>query len=217
MPERRVSLNRAGAVPRALAGAALAVALATAHGQSPLPRPLIFSCTSEGKPITSDRPIANCDGEQRITNPDGSAYRLVPRSQSEEERIAEAAKETPESAADNARATQARRDRILLTRYPNETRFDEARKEALDRLRASIREAESRISQLNADANKLASEAGLFAGKPLPARLKTAIDASDASLSAERLLLPERRAELVRVEKMYDDELARLKKLWATN
>ncbi len=173
-----------------------------------------YSCISDGKLITSDRPIAHCDGEQRIFNPDGSPYRLMPPPQTEEERAAADAKLQQESAADTTRALEARRDRLLLTRYPNEHRFDEARRESSDSLHASIHEAESRIAQLTADRKKLQGEAGLYAGKALPAKLKSAIDSSDAALASEKEVLLDREADAVRTEKLYDDDLARLKKLW---
>jgi hypothetical protein len=197
---------------RGLAGAALAVFASAAPAQES--RPLLYSCVSEGRPVTSDRPIAKCEGEQRIVNPDGSAYRLMPAPQTEEERAAADAKLQEESAADTARALQARRDRLLLTRYPNERKFNEARKDSSDSLHASIHEAESRIAQLAADRKKLQGEAALYAGKALPSKLKSAIDSSDASLASEKEVLQDREADLTRTDKLYDDDLARLKKLW---
>jgi len=212
MVERSCFPAGSGHVSRGLAAALLAVLASAVPAQGS--RPLLYSCTSDGKPTTSDRPIANCDGEQRIVNPDGSPYRLMPPPQTEEERAAEDAKLQQESAVDNARALEARRDRQLLTRYPNERRFVEARKDSADSLHASIHEAESRVAQLTADRKKLTSDASLYVGKALPPKLKSAIDASDASLASEKEVLQDREADFARTDKLYDDDLARLKKLW---
>ena len=46
-------------------------------------------------------------------------------------------------------------------------------------------------------------------------KLKQQLDANDASTEAQRVLIENQKAELVRVNKLYDVELARLKRLWA--
>lgn len=138
----------------------------------------------------------------------------MPPPQTEEERAAEQAKVQQESAVDIARAVEARRDRNLLTRYPNEARYNDIRKDAVASLNASIHEAEARIAQLSADRRRLSGEGALYAGKTVPDKLKSAIDASTASLSTEKSVLQDRQADLVRAEKNYDDDLARLKKIW---
>ena len=51
--------------------------------------------------------------------------------------------------------------------------------------------------------------------KPLPHKLKLALDANDASLEAQRSLVQNQQTEVVRINALYDAELARLKKLWA--
>jgi hypothetical protein len=212
MPAPSVCPSCAINLLRALAGITLACCAGAALAQAP--RPLIYSCVARGVPIQSDRPIANCDGEQRIMNPDGTPYRVMPPPQTEEERAAEDAKLQQESAADNARAVEARRDRNLLSRYPNESRYNALRKEAIDSLQASIHEAEARIAQLEDDRKRRAGDAALYAGKKLPDKLKTAIDSSNAALTTEKAVLQDRQADLVRAEKAYDDDLARLKKIW---
>ena len=49
----------------------------------------------------------------------------------------------------------------------------------------------------------------------MPHKLKLALDANDASLEAQRSLVQNQQTEVVRINALYDTELARLKKLWA--
>jgi hypothetical protein len=58
-------------------------------------------------------------------------------------------------------------------------------------------------------------EAEFYKGKALPAKLKQQLDANDAATEAQRVLIDNQKAELVRVNRLYDVELARLKRLWA--
>jgi len=52
-------------------------------------------------------------------------------------------------------------------------------------------------------------------GKPLPGKLKQALDANDAGVEAQQVLIENQKAEIVRINTRFDAELARLKKLWA--
>ena len=52
-------------------------------------------------------------------------------------------------------------------------------------------------------------------GKALPPKLKQQLDANDVATEAQRALIENQKAELVRVNRNYDLELARLRKLWA--
>jgi hypothetical protein len=203
---------RIAVVIRALAAAALVAQFGMANAQAP--RPWIYFCTAQGKAVTSDRPITTCDGEQRVLNPDGSSDRVAPPPGSDAERAEQEERDRQEAAEDTARAQEARRDRNLLTRYPTEARYNEVRGEALDSLRRSIREAEVRTAQLSADRKNLLNETEYYNPKALPPKLKVAMDSSDAALAAQKLMLQDRQADLLRVTKNYDDDLVRLKKLW---
>ena len=50
--------------------------------------------------------------------------------------------------------------------------------------------------------------------KPLPTKLKQKLDANDAALEAQRSLVQNQQTEVVRINELYDVELARLRKLW---
>ena len=114
-----------------------------------------------------------------------------------------------------ARNDAIRRDRNLIARYPNEAAHNKARAKALDDLRASVRVSKERIALLNVERKPLLDEAEFYVGKPLPSKLKLALDANDASLDAQKALIQNQEAESVRINALYDVELARLRKLWA--
>jgi hypothetical protein len=86
---------------------------------------------------------------------------------------------------------------------------------ALDDMKKAVRTSEARLAALAAERKPLTDETEFYVGKPLPAKLKTALDANDASVDAQRSLVQNQRLEVVRIDALYDAELERLKKLWA--
>ncbi len=177
---------------------------------------LIYSCTdANGKRLTSDRPIIECNTRpQRVLNSDGSVKRLqAPPMTADERAEAEALEAT--IASDRARQQEAiRRDRNLLARFPNEAAHRKAREQALDDARKALRLSEQRLAVLTNERKPLKDESEFYTGKQLPLKLKLAIDANDASVDAQNSLAQNQRLEIVRIDKLYDAELERLKKLW---
>jgi hypothetical protein len=176
----------------------------------------IFTCMDDrGRRLTSDRPIAECTGkEQRVLNRDGSQRSVLPPTLTAEER---AAREGRELDAAQARAEQAdavRRDRNLVARFPTEAAHTKSREGALDTVRVATKATELRLRDLAAERKPLTDEAEFYAGKPLPAKLKTAMDANDAALEAQRSAVANQQSELARINSIYDAELDRLRKLW---
>jgi hypothetical protein len=177
----------------------------------------IYTCIDDkGRRITADRPIAACiDREQQVLNRDGSLRAIVPPTPTAEER---AAREARERAAAEARAAQAeavRRDRNLMSRYPSEAVHQQAREAALDNVRAAMKATETRLRQLDAEAKPLRNEAEFYAGRSLPPALKAAIDANAAAIEAQHVASANQEAELGRINRIYDAELDRLRRLWA--
>lgn len=201
-------------------GAAACVLLlgGAAAAQSPVKPPTgIYTCIDDkGRRLTADRPIPQCsDREQQILNRDGSLRAVVPATLTPDER---AEKEALERAAAEARAAAAdavRRDRNLMARFPNEAAHGRAREAALDTLRLAIKTTEMRLKDLTAERKPLKDEAEFYLGRPLPAKLRAAIDANDAAVEAQRSAQANQEAELGRINKLYDAELERLRKLWS--
>lgn len=176
----------------------------------------IYTCVdAAGKRHTSDRPIAECGGrEQRVLNPDGSVRRIVPAEMTSEERSAIEARERAAVAERTRQQEAVRRDRNLLSRYPTEAAHQKARAGALDDMRKSVREAQSRLAELAAERKPLDADAEFYAGKPLPLKLRLALSANEASVEAQKALIQSQQAEVERIDKRYDAELERLRKLW---
>jgi hypothetical protein len=61
----------------------------------------------------------------------------------------------------------------------------------------------------------LIDEAEFYKGRPMPVRLKQQFYANDAGVAAQRQAAANQEAELVRINKLYDVELERLRRLWA--
>ena len=187
-----------------------------AHAQEQS-RKSIYSCVDAGgKRLTSDRPIPECSArEQRELNADGSVKRIVPPTLTGDEQSIAEARAREEAAARIARQDALRRDRNLLVRFPNEAAHNKAREAALDDIRKSIRITQERLALLANERKPLMDETEFYVGKPLPTKLRTALDANDASTDAQRSLVQTQQAEVVRINALYDAELERLRKLWA--
>lgn len=177
----------------------------------------IYSCVdSHGRHLTSDRPIPDCLArEQRVLNRDGSVQRVVPPTLTAEER---AEREAAERSAILARASQSgavRRDRNLMARFPNEAAHRKSREAALDTVRLATKATEQRLRELAAERKPLVNEAEFYKGRQLPVRVKQALDANDAGVEAQRAAATTQETELVRISRLHDVELARLRQLWA--
>lgn len=196
--------------------AALLIATA-AQAQDGVPGRGIYTCTTaDGRKLTSDRPIPECTSrEQRVLNPDGSQRATLPPFLSPEERAAKEAADRRAAAERVAQLDAIRRDRTLIQRYPNEAAHQRARNVALDDANKATRISERRIKDLNQERKPLLDEAEFYKGKALPPKLRQQLDANEVSTEAQRVLVENQKAELVRVNKVFDAELLRLKKLWA--
>ncbi|GAB4040148.1 MAG: hypothetical protein Fur0014_10400 [Rubrivivax sp.] len=177
----------------------------------------IYTCIDDkGRRLTSDRPIPECNHkEQRILNKDGSLKAVRPPVLTAEERAEQEARERAAAEARAAQADAVRRDRNLLARYPDQAAHDKARNAALDTVKLAIRASSLRLEALRLDRKPLLDEAEFYQGKPLPVALKAALDANDAATAAQRAAMQTQEAELVRITRLYDAELAHLKQLWA--
>lgn len=191
-------------------GVCLGVAAAAAQAD-------IYTCVDDrGRRLTSDRPIPECNArEQRVLNRDGSVRETRPPTPTAEERAEQEARERAAAEQRQQQAEAVRRDRNLMQRYPNEPAHRKAREASLESVRLAIKASEARLLALAAERKPLANEAEFYAGKALPAKLKAQMDANDAALEAQKSSMANQEAELVRINRLYDVELERLKRLWA--
>jgi hypothetical protein len=177
----------------------------------------VFTCVDgAGRNLTSDRLIAQCmDREQRLLAKDGTLIRIIPPQLTADERAEKEAREKRIAAEKLARAEAVRRDRLLLERYPDQATHEKAREAALDDVRAATQLSRARVAELVRERKPLDDEAEFYKGKPLPAKLKAQIDANDAAAAAQADVQATQRAEMDRIGKRFDEELALLKRLWA--
>ena len=213
----RIERALAACAAAALAGGFAGAALAAGGGSSQGSAGGIYTCvTPDGRRLTSDRPILECNArEQRLLNSDGSLKRVVPPQMTAEER---AEKEARDRRAEIDRLQQIdaiRRDRNLVTRYPDEATHRRAREAALDTVRMAMHTSGQRVAELAAERKPLLAEAEFYKNKPLPPKLKQQLDANDAAAEAQRTAIQNQQAELERINRLYDAELARLRRLWA--
>lgn len=176
----------------------------------------IYTCIDEqGRRQTADRPIAACASrEQQVLNKDGSLRMTLPPTMSDEERAGREARDREAALVKAMQADAVRRDRNLMARFPNEAAHGKAREAALDTVRVAMKATEIRLRELAAERKPLQDEAEFYKGKALPAKLKSALDANDASVEAQRSSTANQEAELGRLNKIYDNELDRLRLLW---
>ena len=190
-------------------GAADAVAQPTSAGG-------IYTCVGpNGKPITSDREIVGCFGDQVERNRDGSFKRIVPRSQTEDEKAAAEEKKRRAEREATERRVEQRKDEDLLRRYPDVAALEKARQVAVAPTLAAIKISDERNQDLLKERKRLDDEAEFYPNKKYPAKLKNDFDRNDAALAAEKQAQQLRQDELKRNNDNFDAILARLKFLWA--
>ncbi len=199
----------------AVAGLGLACAAVAASAQAPS-LGQVFTCTNNaGRMLTSDRLIGECmDREQRVLSRDGTLIRVVPPQLTADERAAKEERDRRALLERQARVEAVRRDRLLLQRFPNEAEHQKARQSALEDVQASMKLSQQRLADLERERKPLLEESEFYKGKQLPTLLRQQIDANEAAVAAQRDAQTNQQAELERIAKRYDAELAHLKRLW---
>lgn len=211
--ERVLAAARAPALLLAVLGLAVPGAMAQAPRAT---AGAIYTCIDDqGRRLTADRPIAACrHKEQHILNRDGSLREVVPPTLTAEERALKEARDRQQAEQRAAQADAVRRDRNLMSRFPDEAAHQRAREAALDTVRLAMRATELRVRELQAERKPLMDEAEFYTGRALPPKLRTALDANDAAMEAQRAGALTQEAELERINRRFDTELERLRRLW---
>lgn len=179
----------------------------------------IYTCVDgKGRKITADRPIIECiDRTQQELNGSGTVRRQVGPSLTAQER---AAQEEKDKAAAEARAREAedkRRDRALLLRYPNRAVHDQERVIALAQVDEVIKASNKRTTELAEQRKVIQAEYEFYAKDPskAPPGLKRKLEENEASSSVQRKFVQDQEQEKKRVNQRFDEELVKLKQLWA--
>jgi Domain of unknown function (DUF4124) len=178
----------------------------------------IYTCVdAKGRKLTSDRPIAECaDREQKELNSSGTVKRTVkPVMTAEEQRVFD--DKEKQAVEERLRLNEEKRkDRALLTRYPNRAVHDKERADALGQVDEVMKAATKRIGELAVQRKEIDTELEFYKKNPtkIPLSLKRQIEDSDASVAVQKRFIVDQESEKKRTNTRFDDELVRLKKLW---
>ena len=181
--------------------AGLTAASATLHAQT-----RIYTCKdANGKTITSDRPLPECQGrEGRVLSGQGATVKKIEAPLTPEQQAARDAEDQKKRQEEELRREQARRDKALLNTYAGVDDIESKRQRALAQVEREARESERRISLLERQASENRAEAEFYKKKQMPADLKRKLDENEAALKAEQHLLASKKSEVAQVNVKFD-------------
>ncbi len=179
----------------------------------------IYSCTdSKGRRLTSDRPIPEClDREQRELGKTGIVKRVVPPSYTAEERAKLEAQRKAEELQRARVAEEKRRDKALLVRYPNQAMHDKERADALLQIDEVVVAVNKRQEALARQRKEIDVELEFYQGdvNKAPSWLKRKLEDNEQQVQIQKRFLADQAQEKQRINGRFDEELAKLKQLWA--
>jgi hypothetical protein len=179
----------------------------------------IFTCVdAKGHRLTADRPIAECmDREQKELNSSGTVKRKIGPSLTAEERAAEEEKAKIAAEERNRILEDKKRERALLVRYPNKATHDAERVKALASVDEAIVAARKAIGELQAQRKRQDVELEFYQRDPAkaPASLKRQIEETEQHIAAQQRFVDNQDSEKKRVNARFDEELVKLRQLWA--
>ena len=157
------------------------------------------------------------DREQRELSPSGSVRRVIPPEPTAEERAALDAKRKADAEQTARQSEEKRKERALLSRYPNEAAHQRERVKALESVDVVEATIHKRIEELVKQRAKLDEETAFYAKDPAktPPLLKRKIQDNESLVSAQQNALQQQGAERQRLSERFDAELEQLRKLWA--
>lgn len=179
----------------------------------------IYTCVdAKGRRLTADRPIPECiDREQRELTPSGTVKRKIGPVLTAQERAAEEEKARKAAEERSRLAEEKKRELALLTRYPDRAAHDKERATALVLADNAIAAARKNTGDLAAQRKKLSVELEFYKGDPskVPAQLKRQVEENQHHTEAQERFIANQDNEKKRINARFDEELAKLKALWA--
>ena len=195
----------------ALAGLACLGGIATAQD--------IYTCVdAKGRTITADRPIAECiDRTQRELSRSGLLKRQLGPTLTMHEQTALEEKEKLAAEIRARENEEKRRDKVLLQRYPTRAAHDQERAAALVQIDEVIKASTKRRGELADQRKSIAAEFEFYVKDPskAPGALKRKLEENDGSTAVQQKFIQDQELEKKRVNQRFDEELAKLKHLWA--
>jgi hypothetical protein len=202
-----------------LSGCLLVAGTVTAWAQQPAAGgPSIYTCVDpKGRRVTSDRPIAEClDRQQKELNSSGTVRRMIGPSLTATERAALEERERKAAEERQREADERRVQKALLTRYPNQAAHDAERANALKAAQDVIAAGQRRIAYLQEERKRLLQETEFYKdAAKWPAKLKRQVEESEQQIAAQSRFIDAQLEETRRINARFDEELTRLRMLWA--
>ena len=182
----------------------------------------IYTCVDDkGRKLTSDRPIPECmDRAQKELNPSGTVRRVLAPPPTAQDRAALEEKEKEKEKADAEERTkkleEKRRDRALMSRYPDRASHDKQRVAALELVNDVIQTATKRVQELTDQRKAIGTELDFYKSSPgkLPPAIKRRLDETEANLVTQKRLISDQEAEKKRITERFDAEAIKLKPQW---
>lgn len=179
----------------------------------------IYTCVDgKGRKITADRQIAECsDRIQQEVSPGGVVKRVLGPTLTDRELAAEEEKSKLQAAVRLRELEERRRNRALLLRYPNVAAHDKERALAMAQIDALFAMAQVRTQELAAQRSGIDADFEFYKKDPAraPAALVRRRDDNEGSVTEQKRYMAEQTLEKQRVNARFDDELGRLRQLWA--
>lgn len=192
---------------------------ATTWAQTPPVIAGVYTCVdAKGRKLTADRPIPECvDREQKVLNPSGTVKAKVGPTLTAQERSEQEQKAKKEAEEQGRLGDEKRRNRALLTRYPTKSVHDQERTEALAQIAVVVKAATTRLDELARQRVAVDDEMEFYKKDPTkaPAYLRRQLEENIQSQAVQKRFIAEQEAEARRVQLRFDDELTRLRQLWA--
>ncbi len=172
----------------------------------------IYTCIdSNGRRISSDRPIAECmDREQRVLNPSGTTRQSIGPSLSEAERALQDERRRQEEARRLQSQEERLRQRALLSRYPHAEALARDRTGALAPLEEVIASASARLATLDAERARLEAQRR----QGTSADIIRALEQVSQQRASQERFLNDKRAEKEQVLRRFADMGRQLEALW---
>ena len=196
----------------------LLVGLTSAYAQQAVEQGIYTCIDARGRKLTSDRPIAECrDREQKILNPSGTVKNRVGPTLTAHERHDQEVKDKQAREERALQLEEKRRDRALLIRYPDKGVHDREREEALNQIGVVRHAAQNRVGELLRQRAAIDAEMEFYKKDPskAPPSVRRQVEEVAVSQAVQERFIADQDAEIKRVNARFDEELARLKQLWA--
>jgi hypothetical protein len=175
----------------------------------------LFICTlRNGRTLTEDVPPPECqDVPIRELNRDGSVKRVIEPPLTPEQKKKREQEEKERRERERQAQEQLRSDRALLETYASEDEIESSRDRTLASRQALIDRANQQLKEFKMDRKRLDDEAEFYVRRPMPDKLKRAIEDNKALQQQQLRAIDDIRADMRRINERFDAQLRRFREL----